>query len=141
MNVVIDSNILFSALLSSDNRFVLLLHDVKHTFYTCNFLAVELFAHIAKLERLSKLSREDIVQQLACLLAKVHFVNESIIPRGIFEKAYRLCCDCDASDTPFVALALFLDARLLTGDKKLTRSLQKKGCRNSVTIQELIENR
>ena len=118
-----------------------MISNIPSTLYTCNFLAVELFAHIAKPERLSKLFREDIVQQLARLLAKVHFVNESIIPRDIFEKAYRLCCDCDASDTPFVALALFLDARLLTGDKKLTRSLQKKGCRNSVTMQELIENR
>lgn len=138
MNVVIDSNILFSALLSSDNRFALLLHDVRHTFFTCNLLAVELFTHIPKLERLSKLFREDIVQQLACLLARVHFVNEDLVPRDIFNKAYRLCCDCDESDTPFVALALFLDARLLTGDKKLVRSLQKKGFANSITMQELI---
>ncbi|MBI4680803.1 MAG: hypothetical protein HY753_06290 [Nitrospirae bacterium] len=54
MKIVIDSNILFSALLSHDNRFKTLLYLSDYTFYSCNFLFVEIFLSIKTRSRRSQ---------------------------------------------------------------------------------------
>ena len=46
---------------------------------------------------------------------------------GLSVEARRLCRDVDLKDTPFVALALYLDGRLWTGDDVLKTSLKAKG--------------
>ena len=38
-----------------------------------------------------------------------------------------MCREIDQADTPFVALALELDAYLLSGDEKLKKTLSEKG--------------
>lgn len=139
MKLVIDSNILFSALLSSDNRFRTLLYLSKHTFYSCNFLFVEIFKHKDKIKTVSKLSDNEILTQLGNIVSKIHFINEDTIPREIFSKAYSLCKDTDENDTPFIALSIFLDACFLTGDKKLVKALKKKGFTNVLSLKKLEE--
>lgn len=43
------------------------------------------------------------------------------------QKAYELCKDIDADDTPIVALSLELGAKIRTGDEKLKQGLRDKG--------------
>lgn len=137
MKIVIDSNILFSALLSPDNRFRSLLYLSKHTFYSCNFLFVEIFKHKDKIKAISKLSENEILSQLGNIASKIHFINEETIPREIFNRAHSLCEDTDENDTPFIALSIFLDAYLLTGDKELMRGLEKKGFDKFISLKKL----
>jgi predicted nucleic acid-binding protein len=139
MKIVIDSNIIFSALLSTDNRFKTLLYFSNHTFYSCNFLFVEIFKHKNKIEAISKLSGEEILTQLGGIVSKIHFMEENLIPKEIFKKAYSLCRDIDEKDTPFIALSIFLDAYFLTGDKKLTEALKKKGFNKIISFKNLEE--
>jgi len=137
MKIVIDSNILFSALLSPDNRFRTLLYLSKHTFYSCNFLFVEIFKHKDKISAISKLSEDEILTQLGNIVSKIHFINEDTIPQEIFKRAYSLCKDTDENDTPFIALSIFLDAYLLTGDKELIKGLERKGFNKVVSLKTL----
>lgn len=60
------------------------------------------------------------------LLERVHFIEEGGISLGTWIEAHRLCRDVDVKDTPFVALALILDARLWTGDRDLKAGLRAK---------------
>ena len=46
---------------------------------------------------------------------------------GTWMRARRLCDGVDLKDTPFVALALHLDANLWTVDQELKRGLRAKG--------------
>jgi len=137
MKLVIDSNIVFSALLSPDNRFKTLLYFSNHTFYTCNFLFGEIFKYKDRIKTISKLSEDEILMQLGNIVSKIHFVNENLIPKEIFNQAYALCKDVDDKDTPFIALSIFLDAHFLTGDKKLANELKKKGFDKIISIKKL----
>jgi predicted nucleic acid-binding protein len=140
MKIVIDSNILFSTLLSSDNRFKTLLYLSDYTFYSCNLLFVEIFKYKDKIKSVSKLTEDEILMQLGIIVSKIHFINEDVIPKEIFKRAYELCKDIDEKDTPFIALSIFLDAFLLTGDKELIEGLQNKGFDKIMSLKRLEEH-
>lgn len=138
MKIIIDSNIVFSAILSSDNNFYKLFHTKGYDFYTCNYLFIEIFKYKEKISSFSNLSEEEILNQLEYIVSKISFINEKFIPKDIFNRAYKLCKDIDEKDTPFIALTLFFDAKFLTKDKKLIRGLKKKGFKKFIMIEDLI---
>ena len=127
-NLVVDTNVFFSLLLSRDTaqrrRF---LTDTGHTFYSPRFFLVELFKHKERITQASELPEDELLDCLYELLARIHFVEEGSIPIGTWMEARRLCRDIDLKDTPFVALTLHLDGRLWTGDDELKTGLKSKG--------------
>jgi predicted nucleic acid-binding protein len=125
MKIVVDSNIVFSALLSKDNVQKLILTNNSFQIFSCNFLFVEIFKHKSKIENLSRLDETSILEQLELIMRYVNFKSENIIPASFFKQAFNLCKDVDPKDTPFVALSLVLDCKLLTSDKKLFNHLKK----------------
>jgi len=125
--IVVDTNILFSSLRAKSSKIRELLNREEYKFYTPNFLIVEIFKHKEKILWRTKGSEEDVYELLGLILHKITFVNEEVISIGNFIEAYRLCMDIDEKDTPFVALALDMEAELCTGDEELKRGLQKKG--------------
>lgn len=79
---------------------------------------------------------------MAFLIYKqVDFFSESTIPFEFWQKEADLVRDIDMDDIPFVALALFLDLKLWTGDKLLIGGLTKKGFMNILTTQEILQLR
>jgi predicted nucleic acid-binding protein len=134
MKLIVDTNIVFSSLLSNDNRYINLLYSSTHTFYTCNFLFVEIFKHSEKIKKSSKLGNDDLLNHLANILSKVHFINENNIPKDIFKIAYDLCKGIDEKDVPFLALAIFLDGYLLTKDTTLVKGLYSKGFKRIINF-------
>ena len=82
MKIVVDTNIIFSALLSSDNTIGnLLFNSDKHfEFYTCTYLRFEIHKHWERLKKLSKLSEEELQISYNQVLLKLKFINEEIIP-------------------------------------------------------------
>jgi len=61
--VVVDTNIVFSAILNSSSGIgkLLLTHNRHFDFYTCDYLQEELYNHRSKLLRLTKLPEESAV--------------------------------------------------------------------------------
>ncbi len=125
--VVIDTNILFSALLSKQPMFIRTILGSRQTFYICESVIVELFKHKEKLVFLSRLSEEKVIRLFYTILRHVTISKEALIDHTIRRKAYELCSGIDEADSPHVALTLQLDGLLWTGDKKLKNGLQKRG--------------
>jgi len=127
MAAVIDTNILFSMLLTKNSslREDFLQQDTE--FYAPNYVMVELFEHKENLFEHSNLSAPEVYELLHRILDKINFISEHAVSQKNKLKAYKLCKSVDEDDTPIVALALDLNARLWTNDKRLKQGLRKQG--------------
>jgi len=125
--IVVDTNILFSALLSSNSRFRELLLKSEERFFLCEFVLVEIFKRKEKIVRASQLTEDEIAEVYHLLLKRVDIYKEDSIAPENRNYAYALCRDVDESDTPHIALTLELNGLLWTGDKKLKEGLKQKG--------------
>jgi len=128
--VVPDSNIIFRALRSPNStaRAVLLREDCQ--FLTPNFLFAEIFKYKEKILLRSQASEQEVYEYLLLLLRKIRFIPEDWVSLGSRIEAHRLCHDIDEKDTPFLALALEMEAQFWTVDEILKSGLMKKGYRN-----------
>lgn len=138
MKVVVDAGIIFSSLLSESAGQRKTLFNKEYKFYPPNFVFLEIFKHKEKILKHTKTDEAGVYEYLVSILQKIHFVNEEIISVENSMFAYDLCKDIDEKDTPFVALALELDAYLWSGDKKLKTGLQKKGFQKIFDNQESV---
>ena len=138
MKIVIDSNILFSALLKPDAKLAELILNPSFTIqgFSYYFLYIELFKE--RIVRLSSLAEPDILDVLYRLIRKITFINETVIPDKIRLEAYHLTVDIDPKDAPFVALSIYADAPLWTGDRKLIDGLRAKDFMNVLSTTDLL---
>ena len=67
----------------------------------------------------------------------ITFINEGLIPVEIIKSTEILLQNIDCKDTPFVALARHLGAKLWTGDLKLIRGMNAKKIKNVISTAEL----
>ena len=128
MRAVVDTNILFAALVS--RRAILreaFLVEAKVSLFAPRFLFVELFKHQHRIIAATGLPKDELLDFLHGLLMRIRFVDEGAIPIGIWMEARRLCRDIDEKDTPFVALTLHVDGQLWTEDEALKEGLRNKG--------------
>ncbi len=128
--VVPDSNVIFRALRSpnSATRTILMREDVE--FLCPNFLFAEIFKYKEKILLRSQAPEAEVYEYLVLLLQKIRFVPEDWVSLGCRIEAFRLCSGIDEKDTPFIALALEMEATLWTMDEVLKSGLMKKGFHN-----------
>ena len=140
MKIVVDTNIIFSALLNSNGTIGdLLFNSDKHfEFYSCNYMRYEIKKHWERLEDISKLSDEQLQVSYTQILSKLKFINEEIIPVEIWLASEEITKDIDIDDTDFVALTKFLKATLWTGDKVLYNGLKKLNFKKLLNTTELL---
>ena len=127
MKVVIDANIIFSALLSKNSQYRDMLFHEAYEFYSPNYVFLEIFKHKEKILQYTKETEEEVYGFIGKILKRIHFVNEDLISEENYLRAYTLCKEIDENDTPFVALALEINGCLFTGDEKLKKALKNKG--------------
>ena len=128
MRIVVDTNIAFSALAAGcGDLAVRLLSPAETIFYAPRSLFVELFKRKARLLSATRLPEEKLLEALNELIESLHLIEAASIPIGVWMQARRLCDGVDLKDTPFVALALHLGARLWTDDEELKTGLRAKG--------------
>jgi predicted nucleic acid-binding protein len=139
MKVVVDTNIVFSAILNSQSWIgqVLLHSDKSIKFYSPRYLQSEIIKHINKIKKLTKLPDSEVHEIIELLYTKINFISEEFIPKEILIKADELTFDIDYDDIMFVALAMHLKCKLWTGDKKLMITLKHKGFKKFITLSEL----
>lgn len=125
--VVVDTNILFSALLRRDSSFAQTIFASERDFFICESVVVELFNHKERIVRLSKLSDSEIVRLYYLLLRHITVAREELITPKHRLAAYEMCRDVDPADTPHVALTMHLQGLLWTGDTSLKAHLSTKG--------------
>ena len=123
MKVVVDTNILFSAVLTNEGSIAKQLFSDEYDFFVPHFTVIELFKYKDKMVKLSKKTEVEILEILYHLLSQVKFINEKSLSLESRQIAYDLCKNIDPKDAVFVALAIELDALIWTGDKKLKNGL------------------
>ena len=126
-SVVVDTNLIFSALIPKASKIRELLFENNMTFYAPNFLITEIYKHKDKLIKNSKLDESEFYLYLNGIIERIVFVPIDFIGFNSRKQAYELCKDVDIKDTPFIALALDLNISIWTGDKKLKEGLLLKG--------------
>jgi predicted nucleic acid-binding protein len=127
MIIVVDTNIVFSALLSHRSAFHEILQNKQHRFVAPNFIFVELFKYKEKISKHSKLESGELLELLDSLIARVRFIPIDFISSENLRKGLELCSQVDLKDSVFVALTIELNALLWTGDNKLKTGLIAKG--------------
>ena len=129
-SVVIDTNLVFSAMIprASEIREILFESNIK--FYSPNILITEIYKHKDKLIKHSKLNESEFYLYFNGIIELIKFSPTDFIGLESRQKAYDLCHDVDIKDTPFLALSIELAIPLWTGDKKLKEGLRKKGFQN-----------
>ena len=129
MKIVVDTNIIFSGLLSPSGIIsdLLLNSSGEFEFYSPTFVLDELNNHRDKLLNLTGFSEKDLDFLQLTIFKKINLIDLDSIKESTFKKAHELTCDVDEFDIPFIALALELESPLWTGDKKLKKGLSKKG--------------
>ena len=128
MIVVVDTNIVFSGILSPNgiiSDFLLNSSD-EFEFYSPSGITEELDNHHQKMIKLSGLSEKDISSLKRMILKKIELIDLSSIRYESWKQAIELTKDVDEYDSPFIALSLELEAPLWTGDKKLIKGLKNK---------------
>lgn len=140
MKIVIDTNIVFSAILNSSGKIgKILIHSKKHfQLYTCHYLKEEIFEHKNKLLKLTNLTESELLELIDLTTRNIEFLNEEVIPEKTILKAYELVKDVDENDILFVALTKHIKgSKLWTGDRKLISGLQKKEFNHIISTVEL----
>jgi predicted nucleic acid-binding protein len=136
MKFVIDSNIIFSSLISGKTFYMEFLNT--HEAYAPDFLLEE----ISEYERLiiEKTPLQDDFYDYAREIFKyLKIIPKIAIRPKIWEKALDLCGDIDEKDTPFLALSLEMKIPLITRDKKLYRGLISKCFDHIILFEDFLE--
>jgi predicted nucleic acid-binding protein len=79
----------------------------------------------------------EIKKQIKFLTSHLLFVDEKEIARTALSKADFLITQLDYNDLPFLAVAIYYDSLLWTGNLKLYKGLRRKGFKNVITAKEL----
>ncbi len=139
MKIVVDTNIVFSAILNTNSRLAqLLIYSEPHfQFYSCDYLHTEIFNHRDKLQKLTKLTKNELLELEDFVTHHITFINDRLLPQKLIDSTQKQLTDIDPYDVPFVALAKHLDAKLWTGDLKLTKGLKAKRFKNIISTAEM----
>lgn len=140
--VIVDSNILFSAILNLDSNIgqILINGSEYYDFYSPKYVRTELLKHKSKIRKITKLSEDEFFETYELILKNVTILNHSILPENDFKKASEYCRDIDIDDTIFVGFSEYLEAKLWTGDKRLIEGLEKKGFKRTITTRKLVND-
>ncbi|MDR3185073.1 MAG: hypothetical protein LBT49_06695 [Prevotellaceae bacterium] len=139
MKIIVDTNIVFSALLNTNSHIGRLLLDTrdKLEFYSCKYLQKEIHRHTDKIRQYSGLNNDDLFELISLVESRIFFIDEELLPTSIITEAQRWVAGIDFDDFAFVAIAAHLNASLWTGDKKLINGLRRKGYDRIVTTTDL----
>lgn len=129
MIIVVDTNIIFSGLLSPKGTISdILINSLNiFEFYSPSYFLEEYNNHKAKIIKLAGYSENQLDTLQHNLLKKINFIDLESIRESTWEKAIELTENIDEFDAPFIALSIELQAPLWTGDKKLIKGLNQKG--------------
>lgn len=139
MRIVVDTNIVFSAILNTDSKIaqIILQPKTRLNFYTTEQLLFELTEHRDKIKCLTDYSDNELDRLIRLITHKIRFINVNLIPAEIYKKSELLTHDIDEDDCEFVALTDHIRGKLWSGDKKLIKGLFNKRWKKLISTEEL----
>ncbi|MBX3164044.1 MAG: DNA-binding protein [Bacteroidetes bacterium] len=141
MRIVVDTNIVFSAILNTNGKIarVILHPKSRFNFYSTEQLAHEIEEHKAKLKKLSGYNDYELERIITVVTKKIRFINVRLISKEAYRYAENLTKDVDIDDTEFVALTEHIKGKLWSGDKELKKGLAKKEWHKFISSEELFQ--
>ncbi|MBT9537789.1 MAG: hypothetical protein IVZ94_06615 [Nitrospirae bacterium] len=136
MKAVIDSNIIFSAIISGKQFYVDIIQS--NEFYTPDIVFIEPEKYETRIIEKSRLPIEDFRKFVRMLFEKIVVIPKMAISKENWQKAYNLCKDVDEKDTPFIALSIELSMPLWTNDKSLTEGLKTRNFNQFISTEQLM---
>ncbi|QPH39694.1 PIN domain-containing protein [Pedobacter endophyticus] len=139
MKIIVDTNIVFSAILNSNSLIGKIILNSKHhfQFFTCNYLKIEIQRHRHKLLKITKLTNSELFELEELFTHKIKFIDERLILKNTLIETEAQLKTIDPSDAVFVALTKQLKGKLWTGDMQLCRGLRAKGFNDIILTAEL----
>lgn len=139
MKIVVDTNIVFSALLNTNSRIaqIFIYNSPQFQFYSCAYLQTEIYKHRDKLLKITGLSESELLELENFITHNITFINEHLLPPQLVSETKTQLQNIDLFDVPFVALAKHLNAPLWTGDKKLYNPLKAQNFQNIISTLEM----
>lgn len=133
----------FSGILNTNGKIADLLINSSELidFIAPDFLRVEIRKHHKRLAEISKLPIEQIIETEFLVCKDIKFISEEQVSIVNWKEAYELVKDIDVNDVQYVAFSKHFNRKIWSGDKKLTRGLEKKGFKNSITTDSLYRSR
>ena len=139
MRIVVDTNIVFSAILNTDSNIaqIILLPKTKLNFYSTEKLRLEINEHRDKILNLTDYSEQELNRMINFITNKIRFINSNLISKDIYIIAEALTSDIDIDDCEFVALTDHIKGKLWSGDKRLIKGLLTKKWTKFVGTEDL----
>ncbi len=127
IRLVIDANIVISALVRSRRIKDLLMKKEPMEFFTPAYTYFEILKNYDKITKYVDLGEGDLLFILTQIIPKkIRICGEQFYFDKIPE-AYEIAKNFDEKDTPFIALSLKINAPIWTGDKEMIRYGLKSG--------------
>ncbi len=114
MKLIVDSNILFSALIRDSTTRRIILH-IDAELISVAFFEKEMLKHKKMLLQKSSLNEIEFDLLLEKLKSKIVFLDDKIITAK-FEEAYEIMKKIDPQDSPFLAAALATNSDIWSDD-------------------------
>lgn len=139
MKVVVDTNIVFSAILNTNQLIgrILLSPTQSVSFYSTDLLKEEIDNHKEKLRKVSGYSERELAEISRLVMNRIVFIDLQLIPSELLTQTEYLLHEIDPDDVEFVALTKHLSGKLWSGDIKLQKGLKAKGWNSFISTTEL----
>lgn len=139
MRIIVDTNIVFSAILNTNSKIARIFFQPKtgFNFYSTTKLLEEIEEHKTKIQSLTKLSNTELDRIITLVTIRIRFINYNLIPIEIYNYTEKITHDIDIDDTEFIALTEHIKGKLWTGDKVLIKGISKKNWNKFITTEEL----
>jgi predicted nucleic acid-binding protein len=139
VNLVVDTNIVFSAIINDKGKIGELLLNKPAELHLMSplFLLKELENHVDKILAITGYNEAEYQQIKSFVTKNIEFIDSAKINKENWGISYLLLKDIDEDDTSFIALNLEVNGILWTGDNKLIKGLQNKNYNNIITTDML----
>jgi predicted nucleic acid-binding protein len=129
MRIIVDTNIVFSAILNTNSLIarVILQPKSRLHFYSTDLLLIEIQEHKDKLKRLGGYTDSELNKTILLITSKIRFIDANLIPSYVLIHSQELLKDIDIDDTEFLALTDHIHGKVWSGDKVLQNGLIQKG--------------
>ncbi len=135
MKIVLDSNIIFSALISGKELYLDIFRELQ--LVVPDFIFLEISKYEERIIKKTKV-RNEFSFFVRELFSEITVVPKFGVSPESFQRAISLCQDIDPKDSPYLAVSIELDIPLWTNDKKLIAGLSKKGYKKVFTTDEIL---
>jgi predicted nucleic acid-binding protein len=143
MRIIVDANIIFSAILNTNGKIgdVLLNSPNIFEFVAPRFLKEEIKKYHQKILQTSGYSKSELSEIEDKVYKPILFISEVHIPLSIRKTSEHLVKDIDPKDVAYIAFAKYFRCKLWSGDKALRNGMIKKGFSNLMSTDEIFKLR